>query len=336
MDKINEYFTYRSVFSSHIMGFLFEKERKGLLRGLMLKCFMLEFDRFFIEYNIINLNITKELILQWKATRINDNPRNLYHKYVAWVHFCRYLCSIGIECYIPHTPKEGRQNDYIPYIYTHEEILLIFSSADQLRIGKHRNDTPMFVLPAFLRLLYSTGIRIGEALSITNNNVNFDKKIIEISDTKNDKNRIVAINHSLYEVLFQYQKFKETIPVKGICDTNKKFFITQRGRPCLPNNIHAWFRRLLEYNDIPKQAYFNRPRIHDIRHTAAVHALEKLVRNGEDIYCALPMISVFLGHKNIKSTEVYVKLTNEMFPDLIKKGSITSFVFPDMKYNKNK
>ncbi|KFF14092.1 hypothetical protein IW15_01185 [Chryseobacterium soli] len=295
---------------------------------------MLEFDRFFIEYNITNLNITRELILNWKATRLNDNPRNLYHKYVAWVHFCRYMCSVGIDCYVPHTPKEGRQNDYIPYIYTHEEIKLLFSNADKLRIERHRNDTPMFILPAFLRLLYSTGIRIGEALNITNQDVYFEERIIEINDTKNDRKRIVAINDSLYKVLVEYQKFKESIPVKGMCDASKNFFVTQKGKPCLANNIHAWFRRLLEYSDIPKQSYFNRPRVHDIRHTAAVHALEKLVKSGEDIYCALPTISVFLGHKNIKSTEAYVRLTNEMFPDLIEKGSITSFVFPDMRYNK--
>lgn len=334
MDKINEYFTYKSVFSSHIEGFLLEKERKGLLKSLVLKCYMLEFDRFFIEYNITSLNITRELILDWKATRVNDKATNLYKKYSAWVNFCKYMCSIGIECYIPYTPKEGRQNDYIPYIYTQEEINLLFSNADQLRINKCRHKTLIFILPALLRLLYSTGIRIGEALNITNQDVCFEKKIIEINDTKNDRKRIVAINDSLDEVLFQYQKFKESIPIRGICDANKNFFVTQSGKPCLPNSVNKWFKQLLLHSDIPKQAYFNRPRIHDIRHTAAVHALEKLVRNGEDIYCALPMISVFLGHKNIKSTEEYVRLTNEMFPDLIEKGSITSFVFPDMKYNK--
>ncbi|MDN4012536.1 tyrosine-type recombinase/integrase [Chryseobacterium gambrini] len=334
MDKINEYFTYKSSFSSYIEGFLREKEQKGLLRGLMLKCYMLEFDRFFIEYNITNLHITREVILQWKDTRLNDKATNLYKKYTTWVSFCKYMCRMGIECYIPHTPKEGRQNDYIPYIYTHEEINLLFSNVDKLRINNYKHKTQMFILPAFLRLLYSTGIRIGEALSITNEDVKFKEKVIEINDSKNDRQRIVAINDSLYEVLLQYQKFKESMPIRGICDADKSFFVTQNGKPCLSNRIYKWFEQLLLHSDVPKQPCFNRPRIHDIRHTAAVHALEKLVKSGEDIYCALPMISVFLGHKNIKSTEAYVRLTDEMFPDLIQKGSITSFVFPDMKYNK--
>jgi len=62
--------------------------------------------------------------------------------------------------------------------------------------------------------------------------------------------------------------------------------------------------------------------------------MEKLVREGLDIYCALPLISAFLGHKNIISTEAYVRLTQEMFPDLIKMESVTSHVFPEIQYAK--
>ncbi|WP_157956044.1 tyrosine-type recombinase/integrase [Flavobacterium kingsejongi] len=244
------------------------------------------------------------------------------------IHLCKYMCSLGIECYIPKTPKSGWQNDYIPYIYTHEEVRIIFSISDNLRILKGMDRTPMFILPALCRLLYSTGIRIGEALSIKNEDVDYENKIIHIRKSKNDKERLAVINDSLLSVLEQYRDYRNKIPFTHVSSPSSHFFLTQLGKPCSYGNILTWFHKILYFGKIPKQAYFNRPRIHDIRHTTAVHTLEKLVKDGMDIYCALPLISAFLGHKCIRSTETYVKLTHEMFPDIIEAEALTSYIFP--------
>lgn len=56
-----------------------------------------------------------------------------------------------------------------------------------------------------------------------------------------------------------------------------------------------------------------------------------MVQDGMDIYCALPLLSVFLGHKTLKGTETYVRLTQDMFPDiLLKQTTITRFVYPEI------
>jgi len=331
---MSEYFVYRSKFAPYIEGLLKEKEQKGRLNGTMFKCFMLEFDRFFLEYGIEDLHIKKDTILKWRTTRMNDNEKNLYQKYIAWIHLCKYMCSIGIECYIPRTPKKGRQNDYIPYIYTHEEIQKLFSTSDRLRVLNNRNRTPMFVMPALCRLLYSTGIRIGEALALKNEDVDFENRVIYINNSKNGQQRLAAINDSMLKVLKDYVRFRNKIPTTHVYLPNRNFFVTQLGKPFRYGSAQLWFRRILYFSNIPKRTCPNLPRIHDLRHTAAVHAMEKLIRDGMDIYCALPLISAFLGHKNIISTEAYVRLTQEMFPDLIKMENITSYVFPEVQYAK--
>jgi len=244
------------------------------------------------------------------------------------------LCSLGIECYIPRTPKQGRQNDYIPYIFTHDEIQTIFSTCDKMRAIKNYDISPLFVMPALCRLLYSTGIRIGEALAIKNEDVDFGNRVIYINKSKNGQQRLAVINDSLLLVLKQYKDFRKQIPFTDICLPERHFFITQLGKPCFYGNINMWFHRVLYFSGIPKQACPNSPRIHDLRHTAAVHAMEKLVSNGTDIYCALPLISAFLGHKNVSSTETYVRLTCEMFPDLINMEGVISYVFPQVQYAK--
>jgi len=331
---MSEYFVYRSKLAPYIEGLLTEKEQQGRLNGAMFKCFMLEFDRFFIEHQIEDIRIKKDTIIRWRATRINDNERNLYHKYIAWVHLCKYMCSLSIECYIPQTPRKGRQNDYIPYIYTHGEIQKIFLTCDKLRIIRGHTITPMFVMPALCRLLYSTGIRIGEALAIKNEDIDMDNTIIYINKSKNGQQRLAVINDSLLQVLMEYKDFRNKIPVSDIGSPDHCFFVTQLGKPCFYGNIRQWFSKILYFSDIPKRVQHNRPRIHDLRHTAAVHAMEKLVRNGTDIYCALPLISTYLGHKNVCSTEAYIRLTHEMFPDTIKMEDITSHVFPLIQYSK--
>lgn len=331
---MSEYFVYKSKFAPYIEGLLKEKEQKGKLSGTMFKCFMLEFDRFFQEFRIEDLHIKKDTIVTWRTTRINDNDTNLYQKYLAWVHLCKYMCSIGIECYIPQTPKRGRQNDYIPYIYTHEEIKKIFSTSDRLRVLNNKNCTPMFVIPALCRLLYSTGIRIGEALAIKNEDIDFENCVIYINKSKNGQQRLAAINDSLLKVLKDYEYFRNKIPINGVRLPQRNFFITQLGKPIRYGSVQFWFGKILYFSGIPKRTPPNLPRIHDLRHTAAVHAMEKLVKDEMDIYCALPLISAFLGHKNIISTEAYVRLTHEMFPDLIKMENITSYVFPEVQYAK--
>ena len=327
---MSNYFVYKSKFAPYIEALLREKEQKGKLKSTMFKCYMLEFDRFFYDNNITEDFITEEIILRWKATRLNDNERNLYHKYIAWIHLCKYMCELGVECYIPRTPKSGRQNDYIPYIYSHDEINLLFSTADKLRIIKGENRTTMFVIPALLRLLYSTGIRIGEALSLKNKDLDLENRIIYINRTKNEMQRLAVINNSLFSVLQRYVENRDHIPFRNNNAEESYFFSSQLGKPCNYGSIISWFHRTISYGKIPKQASISRPRIHDIRHTAAVHSLDRLVRSGMDIYCALPLLSAFLGHKNIRSTESYVKLTHEMFPDLITAQKFSEYIFPSI------
>lgn len=61
-------------------------------------------------------------------------------------------------------------------------------------------------------------------------------------------------------------------------------------------------------------------RVHDLRHTFACHVLNKLVQKGADPFCALPYLSVYMGHKDIKSTELYLRLTEDRFKEITDAG----------------
>ena len=66
-----------------------------------------------------------------------------------------------------------------------------------------------------------------------------------------------------------------------------------------------------------------------VRHTFAVHVLDKLVKEGVDMHCCLPVLSMALGHKCVSDTEYYVRITNQVYPHLSDTTSaISEYVFP--------
>jgi site-specific recombinase XerD len=62
------------------------------------------------------------------------------------------------------------------------------------------------------------------------------------------------------------------------------------------------------------------PRIHDLRHTFCVHALESMAAKGYDLYTSLPLLVKYLGHNCISETEYYLRLVGENFTSVTEKS----------------
>ena len=58
------------------------------------------------------------------------------------------------------------------------------------------------------------------------------------------------------------------------------------------------------------------PRAHDLRHSFCVYSLRNFYLAGIDLYCTLPVLSVYVGHKSIAATQYYLRLTADMYPDI--------------------
>lgn len=93
-------------------------------------------------------------------------------------------------------------------------------------------------------------------------------------------------------------------------------------------SLHLIYK-LLKICNIPYIGNRQGPRIHDLRHTFAVHSLVQMGHNGMDLYTGLPILSACLGHRSLSSTEKYVRLTCMMYPEFEKQCSpINAFVYP--------
>lgn len=325
---MNEQFEYRSVFAPYFNSFLKMKDTMGYGLNKFGGIF-LELDRFFLETGATDAYITSKQIAAWGKTRVNDKVRTLYDKYSVLSQFCRYMCHLGNECYIPRLPKQ-KDMDFIPYIFTHQQMDMIFRECDRMTVFNRNMNSALFAIPALIRFLYSTGIRIGEALLIKNIDVDYTLRRIIIRKTKNQMQRMVPINFSLEKVLKQYVVYRDRMPIKNLVDKESFFFVSAVGKPLTRSTVYKWFRKVLRQCGIPHIGKNQGPRVHDIRHTSAVHSFEKIVKGGADIYCALPILSTFLGHKTIKGTEKYVRMVQEIYPDIVAmENPVTSFVFPN-------
>jgi site-specific recombinase XerD len=326
---MNKPFVYQSVLAPFIHDFIAMKEASGF-DSLRTKWILLEIDRFYCSKEVKEPVITKKLIAEWEKTRVNDHPGTLYTKFSVLSQLARYMSRHGQDCHIPQLPKYSRSNtDFTPYIFTPEQIRDIFEKSDELRVYDAHMNSTIFCIPSVLRLLYSTGLRISEALSIRNQDVAFERNFIHIRKTKTGHERIVPVNDELENVLKQYMSYRDKMPVKGINAPDGFLFVKPDGTYCTPQSVYQWFRKILSKCNIPYKGNHHGPRVHDLRHSFSVHALVQTVRNGQDIYAGLPIIATCLGHTSVSSTEQYVRLVEMMYPELIKQCSpVSAYVFP--------
>ena len=278
----------------------------------------LELDKFFFNRNETSLGITRKQVDEWRATRINDAPNTLYTKYSILSQFCKFMCKIGYDSFIPRLPVNPSQTNFTPYIFTHHQIASIFDSCDKLRLYDRHMSTIQFIIPVIIRLLYGTGLRISEAVSLKNRDVDLERMVIRIRKCKNGEERLAPLSDTLAEVLKQYLHYRNQLPVSHVCDDDSFFFVSPNGTYCRSGSVYNWFRKVMSESGIPFQGDHKGPRVHDLRHTFAVHSLEKMARTGMDLYCSLPLLSTYLGHKSLGATEQYVRLTSEMYPELLK------------------
>ena len=322
-----EQFNYSSVLAPYIRHLLDIKSSAGISAHRM-KWILKEFDDFASSEHLSDPRITEEFIRRWRATRTADSDRTLHAKYSVWSQLTTMMSRCGCECFIPRLPKQPKP-DFTPYIFSPEQMTAIFSAADECRLYDIRMGTALIAIPSILRLLYSTGMRVSELQSIRNADLHLDEHYILLRKTKNGSERIVPIGEAMESVLRQYIGYRDRMPIKGLSDSNSHLFVKSDGTDISQGVVYTNFKKILDICGIPHFGNHHGPRVHDLRHTFAVHSLVQMGRSGMDLYTGLPILSTALGHHSLTATEQYVRLTCSMYPELEEQCSeINAFVYP--------
>jgi integrase/recombinase XerD len=282
------------------------------------------FDDFTIKNEVDFVGLTKELAEKWAEKRPNESDVTRYKRVNDIINFSIYLNQLGYQTFIPRQLKTY-ESTFTPYIFSKKQLKSFFTACDSMEI--HPRSPMKYILPVLFRMIYGCGLRVSEALKLKCEDVNLDDGFIIIRETKNGSDRILPITNSLKEICAQYSKFYLT--TLSSCDY---FFAQENGKKYASDTVYKWFRKILWKAGISHGGKGIGPRVHDFRHSFSVHSLAEMSRKGLDLYYSLPVLSTYLGHSSLEATDKYVRLTSDMYPELMQEvNSLCSYLFPEVK-----
>jgi site-specific recombinase XerD len=236
-----------------------------------------EVTAFFLRYSLLKKvdDYSIKLIEQFNYDFIFRANRSVSYQNQCITGIKKFLEFKKIEINLLNIerPKKERQ---LPSVLSVEEIKSIFNSITNL---KHKT---------LLSLLYSGGLRIGEALNLKIEDVDSDRMLIHIKQAKGKKDRYTLLSNSFLKLLREYYLAYKP---------KTYLFEGQNGNKYTNSSAQAVLKKALKNCNITK-----RVTLHTLRHSFATHLLE----NGTDIR----YIQELLGHSSPKTTMIYTHVTN--------------------------
>jgi site-specific recombinase XerD len=233
-------------------------------------------------------------------------------KYRVLTGFYRFAITRG---YVDSSPLPTSQPklppQQSPYVYSTDEIRRLLDATSALRVANIRLKAMYRTL---LMLLYGGGLRVGEALSLTLRDVDLTERIITVRNTKFFKTRMVPIGPKLSLELAAHVQRRRQLPLPAGDDS--PLFTTRTGKRWSYQHVIRLFQHVRRAAGIGCPAGENRsPRLHDLRHTAAVHRVVAWYRAGQDVQRLLPQLATYLGHADLRSTQRYLQMTPELLQE---------------------
>jgi site-specific recombinase XerD len=271
------------------------------------------FDRFLAEEKFETPPITRQLTDRYLLSLSYLTPRVQSNRFCVVRQLCRYLLRSDPLTYVPEPLRAiASQAAHQPYIYSEAEIGALLAAAAEL---PPPGSLRPFTYRTLLGLLYSTGIRIGEALALNLEDFLGADERLYIAEGKFHKARWVPLSTTTCQALQQYLDRRLRLTPRA---PDAPLLLNQRSRRLHQATVNQTFHRLLDRCAIPHDERAS-PRIHDLRHTFAVHRLLAWYREKADVNARLPWLATYLGHVDIHSTQVYLQATPELTEEVARR-----------------
>lgn len=242
------------------------------------------------------LKITSKDIEKYIQTLSDLAPTTVSHNISSLKTFYSYFLKQGR---ISNNPTDGIRS---PKLGIHLPTYLTIDEVNKL-LDIEVTDAFSSRNKAILELMYATGLRISEVISLEFKNIDYDECIIRVMG-KGSKERIVPVNDYAIKYLKEYIDNYRPELVKN--EINNYIFLNNHGRMLTRQGIFKMIKNYAALKNIKKTIG-----PHTLRHTFATHLLE----NGAD----LRVIQELLGHSDISTTQIYTHLTKEALHNEYKK-----------------
>jgi integrase/recombinase XerD len=247
--------------------------------------------------------ITTEHALAWATSP----PRSMWTKRLSIARgFARYMKSLDPATEVPPNRILRAPSDRVaPYVYSAQQIAALLKAATQLYPAQ-RADT----YQTLLGLLAATGMRVGEALALDRQDIDFQHGLLTIHSGKFSKSRVLPLHPSTVEALRSYlyrRDQEQRSPPTAALLAGKAGTARLRYQ-----SVRITFQQLVAQADIQPQSARSRPRLHDLRHTFAVRTVIDSYQTDGDLNARLALLCAYLGHADPISTYWYLTGTPEL------------------------
>lgn len=286
------------------------------------------FDRYLVERDIRVVGaITPQLVDTFLLSRPRRRSRSFNHLLGVLHRLFDWLVAREVVERSPVRSSARRAGSpRIPFIFAPEQARRLLDMAVRLpdaRGAELRGPT----FHAIFATLYGLGLRVSEACRLNVADIDRQRAILVIRDTKFGKDRLVPFGPRLGKTLDRYLAQRRALDPR-LAD-HEALFSIRAGSRLRRQRIGSVFRKLLPRLglDMPREA--SPPRVHDLRHSFAVRTLLRWYRTGVDPAQRLLHLSTFLGHAQPESTMVYLTITAELLAEA--GGRFEAFALPLVK-----
>ncbi len=247
--------------------------------------------------------LTVQLAISWAGLSEGVQPIVLAHRLGAARSLARYLQAIDPATEVPPAgvwPATGHRPT--PYLWSPDDICRLLEAARGLR--------PLLrslTYEALFGLLACSGLRVGEALSLRQEDVDLGDGVLTICEAKFDRPRLVPLHPSTTGALRTYSGRRDRLCRRP---GSAAFFTSSAGTAPSDRQVHHVFAQLT--GALGLRTATTRPRIHDFRHSFAVRTLISWHRAGVNTEAHMAVLSNYLGHVRPASTYWYLSAAPEL------------------------
>ena len=249
--------------------------------------------------------VTVELALSW-ATLPADADSSWWSKRLGMVRsFAKYLQTLEPATQVPPSDLlPSRSRRATPYVYSDRDVSLLMQAA-----RRQRRPLLAGTYGTLIGLLAATGIRVGEAIRLDRDHVDFSHRLLVVHDSKFRKSREVALHETTVDALRSYVELRDRLCLRPRAPS---FFVSTVGTRLIYKNVQHKFLELVREVGLAPRSARCRPRIHDLRHSFIVKTLVRWYQAGADVEARMPLLSTYVGHVGPSSTYWYLSAVPEL------------------------
>lgn len=292
-----KFYGFHSGFATDLNDFMEYKKGLGFVTTSYFH--LNSFDEFCAEKYPEASDLTSEIVNEWCAI----SNKGIINRCSQIREFAKYQLSMGKQAFVYPARSIPARHDGLPYIFSEDEQEQFFHAIDAFP-SSSKSPIMEYTAPVVFRCMLSCGFRPREVVQLRRIDFDFNHNTIYIEDSKNHRDRRIAVSKELMNLCRRYDMIAENYFPNRTC-----FFPNKFGEPLSYPSLVYLFHRSWKLSGI--DSVQGQPSLYSFRFTFATETLMRWIEEGKDIETMMPYLSAYMGHVKFKDTYYYISLLPE-------------------------